>query len=84
MPEHPSTNKLTWEHFLQSQHFAPNLAKGWGERPLSLNAFEQLGQAKYSEIELNNPNFIKIAEAYGGHVFVVNSRNELEERLKVF
>ena len=42
----------------------------------------ELDLGEHSEIEFNNPDFIKIAEAYGGHGFVVNSRNELEERVK--
>lgn len=35
-----------------------------------------------SEVDFDNPDFIKIAESYGGNGYIVESRDELEETLK--
>lgn len=37
---------------------------------------------EYAQVDFDNPDYIKIAEAYGGNGYVVNSRDELEETLK--
>ena len=37
---------------------------------------------EHSNVDFDNPDFIKIAEAYGGNGYVVKSRDDLEETLK--
>lgn len=37
---------------------------------------------EHSNVDFDNPDFIKIAEAYGGRGYVVNSRDDLEETLR--
>lgn len=37
---------------------------------------------EHSNVDFDNPDFIKIAEAYGANGFIVNSRNDLEATLR--
>lgn len=37
----------------------------------------------YAGVDFENPDFIKMAEAYGGEGYVVKNRDDLEEKLKI-